>query len=122
MNTSVCKPSFESVKRLVKSRSKENYNKWIRAESQGKKWQALVKNPDIIPNLPRKASVANFRLLTGHDYLSQHLHRIGIKDSPNCPLCPLNSPMNQSHLNSCPAMEASSTIEEKYWDARRKMV
>ncbi|KAI5726091.1 hypothetical protein M8J77_023693 [Diaphorina citri] len=61
------------------------------------------------------------KLLTGHDCLAQHLHKINIKDSPICPLCSLNAPMNSSHLNFCPALEASNDIVGKYWDARGKM-
>jgi hypothetical protein len=81
----------------------------------------LIKKPDIIPDLPRKASVAKFRLLTGHDCLSEHLHRIGCADSPICPLCSHQQPMNAAHLITCPAVEASNDIVGKYWDARRKM-
>jgi hypothetical protein len=29
--------------------------------------------------------------------------------------------MNSSHLNSCPALEASNYIVEKNWDAEEKM-
>ncbi|KAI5754580.1 hypothetical protein M8J77_009716 [Diaphorina citri] len=112
---------YDSVKRLLRSTFKEKYDQWIKSEGEGKKWQPLVENPNIIPNLPRKAAVAHFRLLTGHDCLAQHLHKINIKDSPICPLCSLNAPMNSSHLNFCPALEASNDIVGKYWDARGKM-
>jgi hypothetical protein len=73
----------------------------MNAVSIGKKWQPIVENPNLIPNLPRKAAVTHFRLITGHDCLAQHLHKIGIRDSPNCPL--------------------SNNIVEKYWNARGRM-
>ncbi|KAI5720833.1 hypothetical protein M8J77_012264 [Diaphorina citri] len=112
---------YESAKRLIKSKFKIKHNKRLRNEGQGKKWQQILNNHDIIPNLPRKAAVAHFRLLTGHDCLAEHLHRFGLKTSPICSLCSLNSPMNSVHLNSCPALEASNDIVGKYWEARGKM-
>jgi hypothetical protein len=37
---------------------------------------------DKLPSAPRRSfSVANFRLITGHDYLQRHPNRIGLKDS-----------------------------------------
>ncbi|KAI5738059.1 hypothetical protein M8J77_002519 [Diaphorina citri] len=112
---------YESAKRLIKSKFKIKHNKRLRNEGQGKKWQQILNTHDIIPNLPRKAAVAHFRLLTGHDCLAEHLHRFGLKTSPICSLCSLNSPMNSVHLNSCPALEASNDIVGKYWEARGKM-
>uniref|UniRef100_A0A8D8T8G2 Reverse transcriptase zinc-binding domain-containing protein n=1 Tax=Cacopsylla melanoneura TaxID=428564 RepID=A0A8D8T8G2_9HEMI len=100
---------------------REKYKTWLNEVSKGEKWQTIVVNPNIIPNLPRKAAVTHFRLLTGHDCLAEHLHRIGVKNSPNCPLCPLNTPMNSSHLASCPALRSTNNIVEKYWDARGRM-
>ncbi|KAJ4438090.1 hypothetical protein ANN_14029 [Periplaneta americana] len=56
---------------------------------------------NLIPDLPRKSSVAAFRLATGHDCLAKHLHRIGIYQSPNCPLCNSNQEMDSERLNLC---------------------
>ena len=36
---------------------------------------------------PRKSAVAKFRLITGHDCLRRHLHKIGVFTSANCVLC-----------------------------------
>ncbi|KAL1453463.1 hypothetical protein WDU94_007599, partial [Cyamophila willieti] len=113
--------SFDSAKRLIKPSANNKHNKWLSEKATRQKWEALVKTPDIIPNIPRKASVAKFRLLTGHDCLAEHLHRIGCMDSPLCPLCSLQTPMNGDHLRDCPATEASTDIVGKYWDARGKM-
>ncbi|GFW49484.1 hypothetical protein TNCV_3059901 [Trichonephila clavipes] len=46
-----------------------------------KNWAILNGNLSWVP---RKAVVADFRLLTGHDCLKFHLYRIGITDSPDC--------------------------------------
>ena len=121
LNTNRQSPCFESAKRLIKSKYRDSHKKWMKSEAEGKSWKPLVENPDIVPNLPRKSAVAHFRMLTGHDCLAQHLHKIGVKPSPNCTLCSLNSPMNSSHLLLCPALEASSDIVGKYWEARDKM-
>ncbi|GFR22543.1 hypothetical protein TNCT_646131 [Trichonephila clavata] len=37
--------------------------------------------------LPHAASVAAFRMRTGHDYLAAHLHRINVLPSPACQIC-----------------------------------
>ncbi|GFX42574.1 hypothetical protein TNCV_261091 [Trichonephila clavipes] len=44
----------------------------------------------IASNLSRPAGVANFRIKTGHDYLTEHLHRFGLVDSHTWPLCNAN--------------------------------
>ncbi|GFX41438.1 hypothetical protein TNCV_3489791 [Trichonephila clavipes] len=56
------------------------------AEMSDKNWTILRENPSWAPGAPRKASVAHFRLLTRHNCLRSHLHRIGIADSPDCSL------------------------------------
>ena len=44
-----------------------------------------------IPNGPRRAYVAQFRLSTGHDCLGKHLHRFGIKHQPACYAIPMTT-------------------------------
>uniref|UniRef100_A0A8D8XN48 Uncharacterized protein n=1 Tax=Cacopsylla melanoneura TaxID=428564 RepID=A0A8D8XN48_9HEMI len=85
---------FDSIKRLVNLQSNQHHKKWIKNAGADKNGKEIINNPDIIPELPRKAAVATFRLLTGHDCLAQHLNRIGCKDSPICPLCSDNALMN----------------------------
>ncbi|KAJ4438983.1 hypothetical protein ANN_14937 [Periplaneta americana] len=75
----------------------------------------------LIPDLPRKSSVAAFRLATGHDCLAKHLHRIGIYQSPNCPLCNSNQEMDSEHLKICASVADHDNIFEKYWSARGQM-
>ncbi|GFV10489.1 hypothetical protein TNCV_1951372 [Trichonephila clavipes] len=76
--------------------------------------------------------VACFRIITGHDYLQTHLLKIGLADSPLCPLC--NSvPITREHLSAWPVLlhvlsqdncgvllpaRATSAL---YWTARRLM-
>ncbi|GBL90839.1 hypothetical protein AVEN_215569-1 [Araneus ventricosus] len=56
---------------------------------------------DPVPmDLPRLISTANFRILNGHDYLQGHLHRIEVKENPDCPLCSTREIMNFRHLAS----------------------
>uniref|UniRef100_A0A8D8WMZ3 Uncharacterized protein n=1 Tax=Cacopsylla melanoneura TaxID=428564 RepID=A0A8D8WMZ3_9HEMI len=112
---------FDSIKRLVNLQSNQHHKKWIKNAGADKNWKEIINNPDIIPELPRKAAVATFRLMTGHDCLAQHLNRIGCKDSPICPLCSDNALMNAEHLAVCSDLSGSTNIVEKYWDARRKM-
>ena len=52
-------------------------------------------------NLPRQSFATNFRNLTKHDYLQGHLHRIGLKDTPDCPLCLNGETMDLKHLTVC---------------------
>ncbi|GFV36695.1 hypothetical protein TNCV_1033711 [Trichonephila clavipes] len=55
--------------------------------SQDKNKAILNENPSWVPEASRKATIAHFRLLTGHYCLRSHLYRIGIADSLNCTLC-----------------------------------
>ncbi|KAJ4444605.1 hypothetical protein ANN_06401, partial [Periplaneta americana] len=64
----------------------------------------------LIPDLPRKSSVAAFRLATDHDCLAKHLHRIGIYQSLNCPLCNSNQEMDLEHLKICASVANHDNI------------
>ncbi|KAJ4441067.1 hypothetical protein ANN_10917 [Periplaneta americana] len=74
----VTKSTYYSVKRFIKSTYLDFNKQNLITQSQGKKWNALHHNPQLIPDFPRKSSLAAFRLTTGHDCLAKHLHRIGI--------------------------------------------
>jgi hypothetical protein len=58
----------------------------------------------MIPDFPRGDAVATFQLITGHDCLEAHLHRLSVYASPVC-VCALckedDSVMNQDHLPKC---------------------
>ncbi|KAJ4442056.1 hypothetical protein ANN_11922 [Periplaneta americana] len=94
----VTKSMYYSVKRFIKSTYLDFNKQNLTTQSQGKKWNSLHHNPQLIPDLPRKSSVPAFRLATGHDCLTKHLHRIGIYQSLNCPLCNSNQEMDSEHL------------------------
>ncbi|KAJ4452131.1 hypothetical protein ANN_03649, partial [Periplaneta americana] len=117
----VTKSTYYSVKRFIKSTYLDFNKQNLIAQSQGKKWNSLHHNPQLIPDLPRKSSVATFRLATGHDCLAKHLHRIGIYQSPNCPLCNSNQEMDSEHLKICASVADHDNIFEKYWSARGQM-
>ncbi|KAJ4450942.1 hypothetical protein ANN_02377 [Periplaneta americana] len=114
----VTKSTYYSVKRFIKSTYLDFNKQNLITQSQGKKWNSLHQNPQLIPDLPRKLSVAAFRLATGHDCLAKHLHRIGIYQSPNCPLCNSNQEMDSEHLKICASVAGHDNIFEKYWNTR----
>ncbi|KAJ4446278.1 hypothetical protein ANN_12973 [Periplaneta americana] len=117
----VTKSTYYSVKRFIKSTYLDFNKQNLITQSQGKKWNSLHQNPQLIPDLPRKSSVAAFRLATGHDFLAKHLHRIEIYQSPNCPLCNSNQEMDSEHLKICASLAGHDNIFEKYWSARGQM-
>ncbi|KAJ4434242.1 hypothetical protein ANN_22791 [Periplaneta americana] len=117
----VTKSTYYSVKRFIKSTYLDFNKQNFITQSQGKKWNSLHHNPQLIPDLPRKSSVAAFRLATGHDCLAKHLHRIGIYQSPNYPLCNSNQEMDSEHLKICASVAGHDNIFEKYWSARGQM-
>ena len=59
----------------------------------------LIKNINIIPDLPRKAEIAHFRLTAGHDHLVKHLQKINSLPSSKCLLC--NHPDEQLNDHKC---------------------
>ena len=59
-----------------------------------------------ISDCPRRKAVAEFRMLTGHDCLRKHLHRIGIYNTPLCCLCNQDVIMDVDHLKTCIALKA----------------
>ncbi|GFV34767.1 probable RNA-directed DNA polymerase from transposon BS [Trichonephila clavipes] len=102
--------------------------------SAGKPWSSLLdgQRRAQLSALSRLEGVACFRIITGHDYLQDHLFKIGLADSALCPLC--NSvPMTGEHLSACPTLlhvlsqdncgvllpaRAKSAL---YWTTRRLM-
>ncbi|KAJ4425674.1 hypothetical protein ANN_27870 [Periplaneta americana] len=61
----VTKSTYYSVKRFIKSTYLDFNKQNLITQSQGKKWNSLHQNPQLIPDLPRKSCVAVFRLATG---------------------------------------------------------
>ncbi|XP_072380393.1 uncharacterized protein [Diabrotica undecimpunctata] len=124
-------PSFQlytsaksTIRRGIKAKIKEQQ---IQAGA-GKSWAHLIESP-IPRNLPRPISAAVFRTTTGHDYLASHLHRIGVRENDNCPLCD-QPQMDAAHLPECPALKTDKPEEDEdrlretarlYWSARHQM-
>lgn len=92
-----------------------------RGKHRKKRMRLIVENPKVIPDLPGKASVRHFKLMTGHDCLAQHSHEIGLRSSANFCLSSLNSLMNVDLLTSfIYAALKLNDIVEKYLDATRE--
>ena len=111
---------FTSVKRIIKSKYKEIHMQELHNNAKDKKWSTVIKKPEIIPEIPCKTAVAEFRLIIEHDYLAKHLNKIGIYTNPNCSLCNSEEEMTEEHLETCKALPAGYIIE-KYWSARALM-
>ena len=93
----------------------------------GKQWNIILDNKNLLPDFPRRKAVALFRIVTGHDCLAAHLHRLNIFASPHCILCEKpDTIMNGDHLLQCQAIpkisgDIPTQLTKYYWDARRKM-
>jgi ribonuclease HI len=107
--------SYHSIKLYIKQIMAKNFKLQLLDRLQTKRWR--VDDLLTIPNGPRREAVAQFRLLTGHDCMGEHLHRIGIFDKPNCPLCNMAEPMNRAHLHRCMSLHGDSETA-LYWRAR----
>ncbi|KAJ4433864.1 hypothetical protein ANN_16177 [Periplaneta americana] len=112
----------ESYPAFARIGLRENPGKNLnQAKHQNSKWKESFKDPKLIPDLPRKSAVAMFRLITGHDCLSKHLHRIGVLNSPKCLLCTREDDMEMEHLANCETLRTFVDLPSKYWEARRMM-
>ena len=104
------KLSYHSAKLIINKNFKFEQTKWQIMNNSNKSWAVLLDNKQVVPDSPRAAAVASFRLLTGHDCLAAHLHKIGILDSPKCILCQEEeSIMDGHHLFHCSALKSSPT-------------
>lgn len=112
---------FSSIKQVITKKFRDFFRQELHNKATGKRWKHIIYNPEVIPKAPRKTAVARFRLITGHDYLSKHLNKIGLLDNPNCPLCNKEEEMTEDHLLTCDKLSVISSIEEKYWKARGLM-
>ncbi|GBL72288.1 hypothetical protein AVEN_115247-1 [Araneus ventricosus] len=100
-------------------------------DAKGKIWESLLHDP-VSMDLPRLIFTANFRILNGYDCLQGHLHRIGAKENPDCPLCSTGEIMNFRHLTVCATLANTNlnvlqnvnynSKASLYWTARREMV
>ncbi|GFU16157.1 hypothetical protein NPIL_85251 [Nephila pilipes] len=101
-------------------------NKWLHIYNDGPFWSSLrvltqsrsvFRRTHCVPDSPRSAAVAMFRLLTEDDYLSAYLFRFNIINSPVCILCDSGQVMTAEHLDEC-SLNHLNCIVKKYWRAR----
>lgn len=71
-----------------------------RCSALGKVGNLLHTHHRYHDSFPRPKAVAEFQLLTGHDYLPSHLHHPGVVDSDLCSLC-YNEIMDSSDVQRC---------------------
>jgi hypothetical protein len=95
--------------------------------AKGETWEKIDELAAEVKSKGHKEAVANFRLMSGHDFLAHHLHKIGIYQTSRCVLC--NNPddvMDGEHLLHCPILnhEAQQTkdLVSLYCEAREKMI
>lgn len=107
---------YHSKRKYIKRTIRERYQLKSLDKIKTKRW--TIEELSNLPDYPRRIAVASFRLLTGHDCLGEHLHRIGILAQPFCPLCDLMEPMNRAHLCRCRALLGYDSETARYWRAR----
>ena len=106
--------SFHKVKSIIKNKFNVARNNELQERTLEKRWTQTISN---IPDGPRSDAVAEFRLNTGHDCLTKHLHRIGIYARSTCPLCQVEEEMYRDYLMRCPGLKATPT-SQRYWETR----
>ncbi|GFV70477.1 hypothetical protein TNCV_2868231 [Trichonephila clavipes] len=126
--------TLRNAKRLLRDKLRQKRIATLTNLAVGKSWPCLldVQRRARLSALPRVDGVACFRIITGLDYLQAHLLKIGLADSPLCPLCkPV--PMSGAHLFDCPALIhvfsqdncevllPTRVTSALYWTARRPM-
>ena len=85
--------SCHSIKRIITARFNTSYHKTITNITSGMIWNSL-RDSSISYEFPWLVSIANFRTLTGQDYLRKQFYRFGLADFPRCPLCLTDSDMS----------------------------
>ncbi|GFX62344.1 putative gag-pol polyprotein [Trichonephila clavipes] len=125
---------LRNAKRLFRYKLRQKRISTLTDLAVGKSWSCLLdgQRRAHLSALPRVEGVACFRIIIGHDYLQAHLFRIGLADSPLCPLCK-SVPMTGEHLFDCPALLhvlsqdncgvplPTRVTSALYWTARRLM-
>ena len=79
---------------------------------EGKRYANIHQQPHIL-TMPRKSAVATFRLFTGHQYLLDHLHKMGIMDSTQCCICNEDQALNQEHLLTCKGLDRKKQLNQE---------
>ncbi|GFU22101.1 uncharacterized protein TNCV_4300821 [Trichonephila clavipes] len=125
----ICDPSLAIVQQCI-SRSEGKYIHRIQENDTRRKiWETLLLSP-VPAGLPTYVFTAVFRTFIGHDFLQQHLHRIGVKDTPDCSPRLCGEATNFVHLTVCTSLANTSSNfssdnfsakNGSYWAARREM-
>ena len=105
---------FISVKSNIQEQYRQKFIDRMKESAKDKSWEYLLQNPNFIPEEPRNSAVATFYLLTGHDCLAKHLHRIDILPSHYCVLCGMDFHMDKDNLVVCEALPPNQIIIGKY--------
>lgn len=53
--------------------------------------------------------------------LASHLHRIGVLDSSNCPLCGKDEIMDRHYIQECSVLRGESMVK-RFWSARSRLM
>ena len=116
--------SFHSAKLIINKIIKTQTQEKLKSDSTSKPWSILF-DKSSVPEGPRQEAVAIFRLITGHDCLAAHLHKISIFNSPKCVLCnEEDSVMDKNHLQMCSSLKTIPDLDnlsKLYWEARKRM-
>ncbi|GFV65603.1 uncharacterized protein LOC103524116 [Trichonephila clavipes] len=96
---------LRNVKRLLRDQLRQKRISTLTGLAVGKSWFCRLDGQICaqLSALPRVEGVACFRIITGHDYLQAHLFKIGLADSPLCPLCK-SVQMTGEPLSDCPVL------------------
>ncbi|GFS48442.1 uncharacterized protein TNCV_2297621 [Trichonephila clavipes] len=112
------RPDISFCQTEIKRIFRESFRLTASRVARDKPWSTLCKKSHDIPNSPRAAAVAKFRLLTGHDCLCAHLFRFNLVTSPICVLCDTGQDMTAAPLDECSALNDLNCIVKRYWRAR----
>ncbi|GIY83472.1 hypothetical protein CDAR_221351 [Caerostris darwini] len=105
------KKSDDTISRhLANIPFKYNFKSEAVDASKSKNWAILNVDTTCVTDAPRKAVVANFRLLTNHDFLRTPPIALFVN------LVNLN--MTPEQLDMCSALSSLNCIDENYWRAR----
>ncbi|GFU69932.1 hypothetical protein TNCV_3348571 [Trichonephila clavipes] len=97
---------LRNAKRLFREKLRQKRISTLTDLAVGKSWPCLLdgqRRAQLSAALSREEGGGCFRVITGHDYLQAHLFKIGLTDSPLCPLCK-SVPMTGEHLSDCHAL------------------
>ena len=100
--------TYGTAKQIIKQKKKEIWMKQWADSDKGRCLYAFMPTPDkgdCINKVKRDVQVSIFRLRSQHIQLNQHLHKIGVKQDAQCPLCPCPEESVAHHLFECTALD-----------------